>query len=70
MMSPTKKMTHASDIAITPTNTTINLGIDGFPVAFEDGVVAFAVWERMQGQTDLNGDGDTNDFVFHLAKLP
>lgn len=61
------EVVHVFDAA---TNSVINTGMDGFLLGFSDGVVAFGVWERRQGQTDLNGDGDTDDFVFHLASLP
>src|SRR5262245_34958906 len=54
----------------------INLGLAVQDVAGSGGrlgissvsgdLVAFAVGEQAQGGTDLNGDGDTNDFVLHV----
>jgi hypothetical protein len=35
-------------------------------LALDDGYVAFLVVEWQQGDTDLNGDGDTDDWVLHL----
>ena len=32
-------------------------------------MLAWAVFESRQGMTDLNGDGDTNDYVVHLADM-
>ena len=32
-------------------------------------LLAWAVSESRQGMTDLNGDGDTNDYVVHLADM-
>lgn len=36
----------------------------------DDGLLAFLVIEKHQGNTDLNGDGDTLDYVLHLHCPP
>jgi hypothetical protein len=48
------------------TGTSTNLKLAGGPFSFDDGLLAFGVDEAFQGQTDLNGDGDSRDSVFHL----
>ena len=49
------------------TGITTNLGLAGSVSAVDGNLVAFEVDERMQGNTDLNGDGDTDDFnVLHI----
>ena len=47
--------------------TATNVGLDaslGFRL--DGNLVAFGVFESNQGNTDLNGDGDTNDTVLHV----
>jgi len=45
----------------------LGLALGGFPVVAVGSVlVAFGVLESGQGDTDLNGDGDTNDLVLHV----
>jgi hypothetical protein len=52
------------------TGTTRNLGLaTESRFAVEGNIVAFRVWERGQGSTDLNGDGDTSDFILHVARI-
>lgn len=48
-----------------------NLGIAGgfFPPMVDDGRVLFEVIESDEGQTDLNGDGDTLDSVLHVHDI-
>lgn len=47
----------------------VNLGIPGTPVAFDEGLAAFSVFEGwVAGGTDLNGDGDVADSVLHVAE--
>ena len=61
------------------TDTVVNLGVavEGFVqdyqhlindwnIAFEEGIAAFLVPEGRQGNTDLNGDGDSSDNVLHV----
>ncbi len=51
---------------------TIELAAMGFNPrqhSFERGRLAFLVPEERQGGTDLNGDGDTDDTVLHLARF-
>ena len=47
-----------------------NTGLDasGAPETFGN-YVAWTVNETRQGLTDLNGDGDTRDFVLHVADM-
>jgi hypothetical protein len=47
---------------------TWNLGHETFYAELQDGWLAFSVWEEIQGQ-DLNGDGDLEDYVVHIADL-
>jgi hypothetical protein len=49
----------------------INLPIpfDPFPLQIRDNLVTFVVSEAEQGNRDLNADGDTNDFLLHVADL-
>ena len=48
------------------TETTTNVGVDAVGLkAFSQSAVAFVTIESRQGNTDLNGDGDTNDSVYH-----
>ncbi|MBI3848206.1 MAG: hypothetical protein HY292_26525 [Planctomycetes bacterium] len=47
------------------THTVSNLGLAGFPMACDSGVVAMGVGEAAQG-VDLNGDGDLFDCVVHV----
>ena len=56
---------HVHDAA---TSTTVNVGLAvSDDLAFLDGErMAFLVREARQGNTDLNGDGDTGDAVLHL----
>lgn len=46
-------------------NTTQNLQTVASQVGVSESLVAFGVWEPNQGNRDLNGDGDTFDFVPH-----
>src|SRR3972149_3166439 len=47
--------------------TTTNVGLDtSFGFQLDGNLVAFGVTESNQGNTDLNGDGDTNDTVLHV----
>jgi hypothetical protein len=48
--------------------TLTNTGFAGpqYSLALDDGYVAFLVVETHQGNTDLNGDADTDDWVLHL----
>ena len=43
-----------------------NLGLAGGRPFVDGGLVAFAVLEEDQGNTDLNGDGDASDAVLHV----
>ena len=47
----------------------VNVGLDGVGILFDNGRVVFRVSEDRQGETDLNGDGDTSDFVPHLFNV-
>ena len=54
--------------------TTTNVGLDagggfGSGLQIDGNLVAFSVSEFRQGNTDLNGDGDTNDFVLHVFDI-
>jgi hypothetical protein len=42
---------------------------DAFPLQLRDGRVTFVVSEAAEAGRDLNGDGDTNDFLLHIADL-
>src|SRR5262249_25653334 len=53
---------HVYDAA-TGTTTNLRLAAQDFQVG--DNLVASRVMEPGQGNTDLNGDGDKSDFVFH-----
>ncbi len=46
--------------------TTTNLQVASDPAVVADEVVAFRVLELLNGETDLNGDGDTTDGVVHV----
>jgi hypothetical protein len=46
--------------------TTTNLGLAGTSGIFDDNLLVFRVSEADQGNTDLNGDGDTTDWVLHV----
>jgi len=48
------------------TGAVTNLGLAAGGIQMNGNLVAFGVGESGQGNTDLNGDGDTNDFVLHL----
>lgn len=49
------------------TDVVTNLGLtSGSHNAFGDNLFAFGVTEFAQGNTDLNGDGDTSDAVMHV----
>ena len=48
------------------TGTTTNIGLDSGFLRLDEKQVAFRVSESRQGATDLNGDGDTSDFVLHV----
>ena len=48
------------------TGSVTNGGIVGSPFAEDDGIVPFTVSEFSQGNTDLNGDGDTSDSIVHV----
>lgn len=50
----------------TVTDTTTNLGLSAQRFAFDGRRIAFAVSEQLQGQQDLNGDGDAFDSVLHV----
>ena len=54
--------------ATTDTTTNLGLALGGGPKFHlqQGGLVAFAVGETLQGNTDLNGDGDHADSVLHL----
>lgn len=47
------------------TGETINLGLYALGFQLDDNRLAFTVSESRQGDTDLNGDGDTADNVLH-----
>lgn len=47
-------------------STTSNLGLVGQRPLIDENLVAFGVREWLQGQTDLNGDGDPFDDVLHV----
>ena len=47
-------------------NTTTNLGLDADHFDLHGNLVAFRVHEGRQGNTDLNGDGDTAASVLHV----
>jgi hypothetical protein len=53
----------------TSTDTAINLELAAFGVVFEGDLLAFEVNEADQGNTDLNGDGDSSDFVLHVLQI-
>jgi len=42
---------------------------DQFPLQLRDGRVTFIVSEAAEAARDLNGDGDANDFLLHIADL-
>ena len=46
--------------------TNIGLAFSGFAFSLDGNLLAFHVFESAQGNTDLNGDGDTNDLVLHV----
>ena len=48
------------------TGTTTNLKIDGSVDNIDGNLIAFTVHESFQGNTDLNGDGDTRDGILHI----
>jgi hypothetical protein len=50
----------------TATGTISNLKLAGWPIRNDSGLVAFIVAEVQQGNTDLNGDGDSDDEVVHV----
>ena len=47
----------------------VGLAVDPLQFALEGGNFAFAVSEAMQGQVDLNGDGDAEDVVLHVLDV-
>lgn len=50
-------------------DTVTNRGLDGPEISgrrVAGDLVAFPVFEAQQGETDLNGDGDRDDFVLHV----
>ncbi len=51
---------------------TTNLRLTGpsLDLSQDSHVISFTVRESNQGNTDLNGDGDTNDSVLHVAGFP
>jgi hypothetical protein len=49
--------------------TVDNLGLAGYPGELREGRLGLRVDESSQGSTDLNGDGDTLDFVYHVRDL-
>ena len=53
------------DDTLVPTN----LMLDSTSARIENGVVVFEVDEGRQNNTDLNGDGDTDDLVVHILDL-
>ncbi len=57
---------HVYDITA---GTTTNVGFDSVNPQLDGNSVAFAVSEGAQGNTDLNGDADTNDFVLHVYDI-
>lgn len=57
---------HAFDFA---TGTTINLGLADLDSTSEGDLLAVLVREQDQGSTDLNGDGDTVDWVLHSVQI-
>jgi hypothetical protein len=59
------KVLHVHDAA-TGATTNLELAEDGYP-RLSGRRVAFRVSEADQGNTDLNGDGDTSDTVLHVA---
>jgi cysteine-rich repeat protein len=51
-----------------PSGTVRNVGLSaGEGTSVGDGFVAFRTWEAAQGHVDLNGDGDTDDYVVHVV---
>ena len=54
---------HIHDIA---SAITTNLGLASFFPVMDGNLVAFSAFESFQGNTDLNGDGDTSDGVVHV----
>ncbi len=48
------------------TGTTTNLGLAAGSLEFDGDHMVFAVSESRQGDSDLNGDGDTSDTVVHV----
>lgn len=50
----------------TATNTGLAIGLSSEFLSAEGNIFAFMVSESAQGNTDLNGDSDTSDFVMHV----
>lgn len=48
------------------TGLTENLGVSGRPAGLDDGLAALVVQELRQGNEDLNGDGDTDDWIAYV----
>jgi len=57
---------HVHDLV---TATTVNLGVQGVILQVDGDRALVLVFEGAQGDTDLNGDGDTLDLVFHAIDL-
>jgi hypothetical protein len=57
----------------TASGEVVNVGLAPSPFdetfELEGGRVAFTVWERAQGERDLNGDGDADDSVLHVFEV-
>jgi hypothetical protein len=47
-----------------------NLGLNAVDIQLDGNLGAFLVDEQQQGNTDLNGDGDTWDAVLHVYDAP
>ncbi len=52
------------------TTTNLQLAVPIGSLAQDNHLIAVVVSEFNQGGTDLNGDGDANDFVLHVAGFP
>jgi len=51
------------------THATVGLGLAAWDLALDDEYLVFHVREDAQGASDLDGDGDADDFVPHVHRL-
>jgi hypothetical protein len=61
------RVLHTYDVS-TGTTTNSGLAFDRLSTNYL-GIVAFGVYESDHGSTDLNGDGDSLDYVIHILEL-